>query len=126
VVIIRARPVEEYVPAPQVSYLIAFKNSVVRLADLYWVNGETMYYVTADHQQMSAPLDSVDLRLSQQLNSERNVAFLLPAEHEKTIAHARVIRHYGVSAHKRCLCTSGRPQANGRASRAGSASRESK
>lgn len=119
VVFIRERPVEEYAPAP-VTYLIAFKNGVVRLADQYWVSGETIYYVTTDHQQMTAPLDRVDLRLSQRLNSEQNVAFSLPAEHEKTIAQAHVIRKTAIWAHKQCRCACGPPPAGGRASRASS------
>jgi hypothetical protein len=121
VVVIRERPVQEYVPTAPVGYLIAFKNSAVRLADAYWVNGGTLYYVTADHQQITAPLFSVDLGLSQLLNSERNVLFFLPAQHAKTIVHARVIRHTAALAHKRCLCTSSPSLGSGRASRASSA-----
>jgi outer membrane protein OmpA-like peptidoglycan-associated protein len=69
-------------PRP-ISYFIAFKNSTVRVADAYWVSGNTLYYVTRDHQQMTAPLSAVDRALSQRLNQEQNVSFVLPAENQK-------------------------------------------
>jgi hypothetical protein len=119
VVITRARPIGEYVPPTQVTYLIAFKNSVVRLADQYWVSGKILYYVTIDHHQMTAPLDTVDRRLSQQLNSEQNVVFSLPVEQERTSVQAHVIRHSAIRA-KRCHCTCGPAAAGGQASRASS------
>lgn len=128
VVIMRSRSVEEYVPTAQVTvptapvtYLIAFKNSVVRLADQYWARGRTLYYVTTDRQQMTAPLDSVDLGLSQRLNSERNVVFSLLTEPERTIARVNIIRKTAASAHKQCRCLCGSSPASGRASRASSA-----
>ena len=121
VVIRRPGPVEEYVPAPQVTYFIAFKNSVVRLADEYWVNGKTLYYVTTDHQQMAAPLESVDVGVSQRLNGEQDVVFSLPAEGEKAIVHAHVIHKTAILAHNRCRCECGSTPAGGRASRANSA-----
>jgi hypothetical protein len=123
VAVIRARPIEEYVPAAQVTYLIAFKNSMVRLADRYWVNGKILYYVTTDRQQITVPLDSVDRKLSQQLNNEQNVTFSLPAEQERAIAQVHVIRHTAVSARKRCHCTSGPSAACGQASRANPAAK---
>jgi hypothetical protein len=120
VVIMRAPPIDEYMPATQIIYLIAFKNSVVRLADQYWVSGKILYYVTTDRRQMTAPLDTIDLTLSQRLNSEQNVVFSLPAEQERKFAQAHVIRHAAISAHKRCRCTTGPPPASGQASRANS------
>jgi hypothetical protein len=121
VVVIHARPVEEFVPTSRVTYLIAFKNSVVRLAEQYWVSGKTIFYITIDHQQMTAPLDSVDRSLSLRLNSEQNVAFWLPVEPEKTIAQVHVVRKTAVSVHERCCCVSGPSPARSHASRASSA-----
>jgi hypothetical protein len=115
----RASPIE-YIPVTQVTYLIAFKNSVVRLADQYWVKGKILYYVTTDHQQMTAPLDTVDRTVSQRLNSEQDVVFSLPPEQERILAQAHVIRHTAISVHKRCRCTTGPPPAGGQASRANS------
>jgi hypothetical protein len=119
VIVIRARPVQE--PPRQVTYMIAFKDDVVRLADQYWVNGNTLYYVTADHHQMTAALNSVDRTLSEQLNAERNVTFSLPAGQEKAITQAHVVHHTASSVGKRCCCTS-----TGAATHAGSAARAGK
>src|SRR5580765_4927427 len=47
---------EKYAPARQTTYLIAFKDSVVRVADQYWVTGKTISFVTTDHQRMTAPV----------------------------------------------------------------------
>jgi hypothetical protein len=134
----RTRPVpapaelqEEYAPARQITYLIAFKNGVVHVVDQYWVSGQTIYYVTTDHQRMTAPVDSVDRTLSKRLNSEQNVAFYLPAEQGKTIVQAHLIRHTASLVRKRCYCVftpSDRASSPGRggASRAGSAARASR
>jgi hypothetical protein len=82
-------------------YLIAFKDSVVRLADDYWVDGGTLYYVTAGHERRSAPVASVERALSVQLNLQRNVVFTLPPE-----TRALVVHHTAVgSASRRKACT---------------------
>ena len=93
---------EQYAPARPTTYLIAFKDSVVRVADQYWVSGKTLVFVTADHHRMTAPVSSVDLTLSQRLNNEQNVAFVLPLEPGKTTERARVMRTSLVR--KRCHC----------------------
>jgi hypothetical protein len=100
-------PIEEtdYGPVRPTTYLIAFKNSEVRVADQYWVSGNTLYYLTASHQRLSVPLSSVDRRVSQRLNAELNVAFILPAE-TRVVARTRtVVRHTAAVTHKRCYCT---------------------
>jgi hypothetical protein len=111
VVIDRARRVsapaerqEEYAPAQQTTYLIAFKNHVIRVADQYWVKGKTLIYLTTDHQRWTAPLDSVDRTLSKRLNSEQNVAFYLPAGEGRAVVRARLVRHTATVVHKRCYC----------------------
>jgi hypothetical protein len=71
---------EQFAPAQQTTYLIAFKDSVVRVADQYWVSGKTIFFLTTDHQRMTAPVNSVDLALSQRLNNEQNVVFVLPPD----------------------------------------------
>jgi outer membrane protein OmpA-like peptidoglycan-associated protein len=78
VLVIREYP-EDYWQPQRITYLIAFKDSVIRSADAYWVRDNTLYYVTRDHRQMTAPLDSVDRLLTQRLNNEQNVPFYLPA-----------------------------------------------
>ena len=59
-------------------YLIATKDNLIHAAAAYWVDGRTLHYVTLQHEEKQAPLDSVDRSLTMQLNRERNVAFQLP------------------------------------------------
>ena len=59
-------------------YLIAMRDHVIRAAASYWVDGQTLHYVTLQHEERQAPLDSVDRGLSMQLNRERRVQFQLP------------------------------------------------
>jgi hypothetical protein len=58
-------------------YLIAFNDHVIRAAAAYWVAGNTLHYVTLDHQEHQAAMDSVDRAMSDQLNRERRVQFSL-------------------------------------------------
>ena len=59
-------------------YLIAFRDNTIRAAISYSVDGHTLHYVTLQHEQKQAPLDSVDRTLTLQLNHERRVQFQLP------------------------------------------------
>jgi hypothetical protein len=61
-------------------YLIAFNDHVIRAAAAYWVDGKTVHYVTLQHEEKQAPLDTVDRSLSMQLNRERQVPFQLPVQ----------------------------------------------
>jgi hypothetical protein len=106
------RPAEfqvEHAPARQITYLIAFKDSVIRVVDQYWVNGKTIYYLTTDHQRLTALVSSVDRTLSKRLNSEQNVAFDLPLEQGKTVVRAHLVRHPASLVRKRCYCVPGSP-----------------
>jgi hypothetical protein len=58
-------------------YLIAFKDSTVRAALGYWIEGDTLHYVTTKGRPNKASLDLVDEELSEQLNRERSVEFEL-------------------------------------------------
>ena len=60
-------------------YLIAFRDHSIRAAAAYWAEGGTLHYVTLEHEQKQAPLNTVDRDLSGQLNRERRIAFSLPA-----------------------------------------------
>src|ERR1017187_3072962 len=60
-------------------YLIAFRDRSIRAAAAYWAEGGTLHYVTLEHEQKQAPLNTVDRDLSGQLNRERRIAFSLPA-----------------------------------------------
>jgi hypothetical protein len=77
------RPTGNSSPEPSASsgsplYLIAMKDGVIRAAVAYWVNGQTLHYVTMEHQEKQAPIAQIDRSLSQQLNRERHVQFSLP------------------------------------------------
>lgn len=82
-----ARPeTREYSPVPSAYstekpiYLIAFENQDnIRAAQAYWVTGGTLHFITLQHEQRQAPLDSVDRALTYRLNRERRVDFHLPA-----------------------------------------------
>lgn len=60
------------------TYLIAFKNHTILPALAYWVQGDTLNYVTLEGQPNQASLALIDKDLSKQLNQERNVEFKLP------------------------------------------------
>ena len=59
-------------------YLLAFKNQTVQVANAYWVTDSTLHYVTRENKEVSAPLDSVDVPFTIELNRQRNVEFRLP------------------------------------------------
>lgn len=59
-------------------YLIAGKDQVIHAAASYWVDGQTLHYVTLQHEEKQVPISAVDRALSLQLNRERRVPFQLP------------------------------------------------
>lgn len=59
-------------------YLIAFKDHTVLAALAYWIEGDTLKYVTKDGKPNSASLSLVDRDLSRQMNKQLNVDFNLP------------------------------------------------
>ena len=63
-------------------YLLAFKDATVHSCLAYWVEGDTLHYVTTQYSQNRISMDLVDRELSSQLNRERNVAFKLAAPAE--------------------------------------------
>ena len=75
-------------PAPQANaapddqptvFLIALRDHTILPAVAYWVQGDTLNYVTIQGAQNHVSLALVDRDFSKQLNSERNVPFRLPA-----------------------------------------------
>jgi hypothetical protein len=59
-------------------YLFAFKDQSIRAANSYWTDNQTLHYVTTQHAEKTAPLDSLDRALTLQLNRERRVSIRLP------------------------------------------------
>jgi len=58
-------------------YLIALRDSTVKQAIGFWLEGNVLAYVTPDASIQRVSMDKVDRDLSTQLNSERNLEFEL-------------------------------------------------
>src|SRR5579864_2710806 len=59
-------------------YLIAFNDHTIRAVLSYTVEGDQIRYTTREHEDRTAPLSSVDVRFSEQINRDRRVEFRLP------------------------------------------------
>jgi hypothetical protein len=57
--------------------LLAFKDGAIAAVLGYWLEGETVQYITTKYAKKSAPAETVDRTLSDRLNRERNVEFRL-------------------------------------------------
>ncbi|MBM3794061.1 MAG: hypothetical protein FJW31_08320 [Acidobacteria bacterium] len=73
-----APPVKIDADSPTV-YLIALKDGTVYSAYAYWVEGDTLHYITTKHSHNRATVTLVDSELSNQLNRQRKVEFKLNA-----------------------------------------------
>ena len=83
-------PLPEGVPHPEsaqatnpadsqpIMFLVALKDHTIIPALAYWVEGDTLNYITTDGKKNSASLDAVDREFSRQLNRDRKVDFGLP------------------------------------------------
>jgi len=78
-------PVPEAVPpdpnsaaAPSVIFLVAMKDHTIYPAIAYWVEDDTLNYITQQGVRNRVSLDLVDRDFSTQLNKERNIDFGLP------------------------------------------------
>ena len=59
-------------------YLVAMKDDTIFATLGYWVEGDTLVYITREGSRNTASLSLVDRELSQRLNDERHVEFKLP------------------------------------------------
>jgi hypothetical protein len=59
-------------------YLIAFNDHTIQAATAYKVEDNQIHWITREGQEMQAPLSSVDIPFSQQINRDRNVEFPIP------------------------------------------------
>jgi hypothetical protein len=59
-------------------YLIAFKDHNIQAATAYKVDGDQFHWITREGQELEAPLSSVDIQFSQQINRDRNVELPIP------------------------------------------------
>jgi hypothetical protein len=83
-----AAPPPAAVPSQQVGaladdqptiFLIAMQDHSIRPVIAYWVQGETLHYVSVESVLDQVSLALVDRDFSKQLNAERSVPFALPA-----------------------------------------------
>ena len=58
-------------------YLIAFKNHSIYSATEYWVEDDTLHYLTSYGAHNQASLDQIDLEFTVRLNRERGIEFRL-------------------------------------------------
>jgi hypothetical protein len=59
-------------------FLIAFKDHSIYSAFAYWVEGETLHYVTAQRVHNQASLSLVDRELTAKLNRNHTIQVMLP------------------------------------------------
>jgi len=71
----QARPANSGQPT---IYLIAFRDHSIVQALGYWMQGNTLHYVSAEQTLNQVSIDLVDRDLSQRLNDERGLDFRLP------------------------------------------------
>jgi hypothetical protein len=60
-------------------YLIAFRDGAIYPALAWWIEGDTLHYVTAQGKPNKATLSLIDREFSERLNRERGIEFRLPA-----------------------------------------------
>jgi hypothetical protein len=61
-------------------FLIAMQDHTIHPVIAYWVQGDTLNYISLDGAPNHVSLALVDRDFSKQLNTERKVPFALPAE----------------------------------------------
>lgn len=71
-------PVETSTEESPNYYLIAFKDHSIYSAFAYWVEGDTLHYVTPQRVHNQASLSLVDRELTDKLNRDRNMQVKLP------------------------------------------------
>jgi signal peptidase I len=59
-------------------YLLAFKDHSIYSAFAYWVEGDTLHYVTPQRVHNQASLSLVDRELTERLNRDRSMQVKLP------------------------------------------------
>jgi hypothetical protein len=69
-------------PAPPVvtTYLIAYKDHSISAALAYWVEDDTLHYVTPQNTHNQASLNLIDVERSYKLNADQSVPFSLPGK----------------------------------------------
>jgi hypothetical protein len=67
--------------APPASYyLIAYKDHSIYSALAYWIEGDTLHYVTTQNTHNQASLTLIDVDQTYKLNTDRSVPFSIPGK----------------------------------------------
>ncbi|MEI9814807.1 MAG: hypothetical protein WDO18_20185 [Acidobacteriota bacterium] len=75
---VNAAPVKNTPEAP--IFLIAMKDHTIYAASAYWVEDNTLNYVTIQGNENRVSMDLIDRDLSRRLNRDRSVSFGLPLQ----------------------------------------------
>lgn len=77
---VATRPVTpgDLLAPPETYYLIAYRNRSMYAAISWWMENDTLHYVTTQNTHNQASLDLIDLDLTRKLNQDRNVPFAIP------------------------------------------------
>ena len=62
---------------PENYYLIAYRNRSMYAAISWWMEGDTLHYVTTQNTHNQTSLDLIDLERTTKLNQDRNVPFAI-------------------------------------------------
>jgi hypothetical protein len=73
----RLRPGDP-IAEPQNYYLIQYKDHSIYSALAYWIEGDTLHYVTTQNTHNQASLSLIDLDKTAKLNDDRSVPFSIP------------------------------------------------
>ena len=63
---------------PRNYYLISYKDHTIYSALTYWLEGDTLHYVTTQNTHNQATLSLIDLDKTYKLNEDRSVPFSIP------------------------------------------------
>ena len=63
---------------PENYYLIAYRDRNIYTAMAWWVEGDTLHYVTTQNVHNQTSLNFIDLEKTRVLNSDRNIPFAIP------------------------------------------------
>ncbi len=72
------KPPEPAEDAEPTVYLIAYKNHSIYPALGYWMEDDTLHYITLEGSHNRASLELIDVEMSNRLNRERDIDFRLP------------------------------------------------
>jgi hypothetical protein len=65
-------------PSDSRTYLIAYKDHSVYTALAYWIEGNTLHYVTTANTHNQADLNLIDVDFTKKLNADRSMPFNVP------------------------------------------------